>query len=311
MIKKNTMSFSKNSSRILMALSLALLTGAGCTTSSQPGSWVPETNGPWNGSLVMATSEDGLTFSEGAEILTEAGVPNLLTNSEGDIVLIYQYFSSTDESMFDQIAYSISSDEGKTWSEPQAITFEELPEPLDAAKKPMDPTLVKTENGDGFALYFTYHAKGAKNADLYVALSSSEDLSQPFIVQETPALSISGANLLDPAVILFEGTWHHYSWQDKSDNNYHSTSTDGITFTKQKDISLSMDFLGQVIATDSGLRFYGTGKEGVMSATSPDGSTWTMDKGSRTMGADPGMLLMPDGTYLMVYTKMNFNTTTK
>lgn len=305
------MSFSKNSSRLLITLSLLLLTGAGCATSSQQGSWVPKTQGPWDGSLFIATSEDGLEFTEGKEILTEAGVPNLLRKSNGDIVLTYQYFSSTNEDLFDQIAYSISSDEGETWSEPETIAFEGLPEPLDAAKKPMDPTLVKTENGNGFALYFTYHAKGAKNADLYVALSSSEDLTQPFIVQKTPALNIPGVNLLDPAVISFKETWHHYSWQDKSDNNYHSTSTDGITFTKQKDISLGMDFLGQVIATNNGLRFYGTGKEGVMSATSPDGSTWAMDSGSRAMGADPGVLLMPDGTYLMVYTKMNFNTTTK
>jgi hypothetical protein len=294
-----------------MALSLALLTGTGCTTSSQQGSWVPETQGPWDGSLFLATSEDGLEFTEGEEILTEAGVPNLLTNSEDDIVLIYQYFSSTDEAMFDQIAYSVSSDEGKTWSEPKAITFEGLPEPLDAAKKPMDPTLVKTENGDGFALYFTYHAKGAKNANLFVALSSSEDLTQPFVVQETPALSISGANLLDPAVVFLKDTWHHYSWQDKSENNYHSESEDGLTFTKQQDISLSMDFLGQAVVVNNGLRFYGTGKEGVMSAFSYDGNNWTMDIGSRAMGADPGVLLMPDGTYLMVYTKVNFNTTAK
>lgn len=305
------MLFHKNYLNIFTALCLILLTGTGCTSSSQQGSWVPETNGPWNGSLYLATSEDGLTFSEGTKILTEAGVPNLLTNSEGDIVLLYQYFSSTDEAMFDQIAYSISSNEGETWSEPQAITFEGLPEPLDAAKKPMDPTLVKTESGNGLALYFTYHAKGAKNANLFVALSSSEDLTEPFVVQTTPALSIPGANLLDPAIVFFKDMWHHYSWQEKSDNNYHSYSEDGLIFTKQQDISLPMDFLGQVITAEDGLRFYGTGKEGVMSAFSPDGTVWTMDEGSRARGADPGILRMPDGTYLMVYTKMNFNTTTK
>ncbi|NBS41215.1 hypothetical protein EBS80_00965, partial [bacterium] len=87
----------------------------------------------------------------------------------------------------------------------------------------------------------------------------------------------------------------------------HSTSSDGLTFALSDDISLPMDFLGQVVPVGEGLRFYGTGQGSVVSASSADGETWTMDAGSRAPGADPAVSMLDDGTYLMVYTAANFN----
>ncbi len=252
----------------------------------------------------MTTSSDGLTFEEGTFVLEHAGVPNLLLTSSGTLILTYQLFSFEDEEMFDVIAYSTSEDDGKTWTDPQKITFENLPAAVGSGKVPMDPTLVETEDG-ALRLYFTYHAKGAQKPALYSATADDGEISSSFVVEETPALSVD-AMLLDPAVVLFDGNWHHYTWQMESDDNYHSVSDDGLSFTLEENINLPMDFLGQVIAVDDGLRFYGTGK-GVVSAFSSDGYSWEMDDGTRIQGADPGVQELEDGTFVMVYTSMNFN----
>lgn len=264
-----------------------------------------ETKGPWDGMIYSAKSSDGLTFTGKTLVLARAGVPNLLQLQNGDLVLTYQYFSETDEDLFDAICYSISKDGGDTWSEITAIKYEDLPTPLDAKFVPMDPTLVQLDDGR-LRLYFTYHAKGNQKPALYSATTADENITSDFVVNATPAL-MTDAFLLDPAVTFFNGKWHHFTWQDGSDNNYHSVSDDGLTFTMQDEISLPMEFLGQVIPYEKGLRFYGTGKGGVLSAVSTDGYTWTQESGTRGQGADPAVQKLDDGTYIMVYTSMNFN----
>lgn len=294
-------------SRGAAVLTCLVLLGGGCTSSSDDTAAISartESKGPWDGMIVLATSSDGLSFTKQDTLLERAGVPNLLRLNDGTLVLMFQYFSATDWDAFDVIAYKTSSDSGATWSEMNTVAFNDLPEPIDADKKPMDPTLVQTEDGT-LRLYFTYHAKGKTMPALYSA--DAQSLTDDFSVNPNPALALSKQALLDPAVAYLNGMWHHYTWIDKSEHNIHSTSKDGVTFTQQDDVVLPMDFLGQVIATDGGLRFYGTTGQGIGSATSTDGSTWTMDTGTRIQGADPGVTQLADGTYLMAYTSMNFN----
>ena len=275
-------------------------------TSTVPGSWIPDTKGPWDGAIYQATSADGLAFAGKTLVLESAGVPSLLRLPSGELILTYQYFSAESESMFDVIAYSTSTDDGATWSATRAVTFSGLPAPAFPKLMPMDPDLVRADDGS-LRLYFTYHAKGSQKPEMYSAVAADGNIASAFVVNTTPALSVAGKNLLDPAVIFFNGAWQHYTWQDGSDNNYHSTSADGITFTLQDDINLPMDFLGQAIPFGSGLRFYGTGKGGVLSAYSDDGSVWAMDAGTRLQGADPGVEQLSDGSYLIVYVSTNFN----
>lgn len=292
----------------LFLLTALLLTNCSTppeTTSPTADTWTPDTEGPWDGAIYMATSENGLQFNGRDLVLERAGVPNLLKLEDGSLVLLYQYFSDTSEDLFDAIAYSTSTDNGKTWTETQAINFTDLPAPIEVSRKPMDPTLVQLEDGT-LRLYFTYHAKGNQTAGLYSATSETSNIDSTFVVNPNPAL-LTDENLLDPALVFFNGVWNHYSWKMESDDNYHSTSQDGLTFTLQDDISLPMDFLGQVIPFEDGLRFYGTG-EGVTTAFSNDGFTWQIDGSNLVQGADPAVQELDDGTYLMVYTSINFNT---
>lgn len=294
----------KKASTLLLLSALLLTNCSTPPTTNNPiaDSWTPNSEGPWDGAIYMATSEDGLQFEGRDLILERAGVPNLLKLNDGTLVLLYQYFSNTSKELFDVIAYSTSDDNGETWTEVQAIDLAGLPE---ANLKPMDPTLVQLEDGR-LRLYFTYHAEGSQTAGLYSATSEDSSIGSTFTVASTPAL-LTEENLLDPAVVYFDGLWHHYSWKMESNDNYHSTSQDGLTFTRQDDISLPMEFLGQVIPFKDGLRFYGTA-EGVTTAFSNDGFTWQVDGSNLVQGADPAVQELNDGTYLMVYTSINFNT---
>ncbi len=276
--------------------------------SSSSEQWWPDSNGAWSGNLILAYSDDGLTFTEGERLIQYGGVPNLLYTSKGQLIATYQYFSREDESLYDVIAYSVSEDEGETWSDPQKINFEELPEGRTTATsttKPMDPTLVETEDG-GLRLYFTYHGLKDEYARLASVYSEDGDISSSFVYDngETPDIH---KGILDPAVVYFNGLWHHYTWDMDSSDNYHSTSEDGINFELQENIEgLDMDFLGQVIVVDDGLRFYGTGN-GITTAISEEGYTWEIEKEDALKGADPGVAQLEDGSYLMLYTSANFN----
>lgn len=276
----------------------------GCNSQEEASSLIPDTKGPWDGAIYMASSEDGLNFDGKTLLFEQAGVPNLLKLQNDDLVLTYQYFSSESKDMFDVIAYSYSDDNGENWTETKAVKIEGLPSPQEIGRVPMDPTLVQLEDGR-LRLYFTFHAKGNKSAALYSATASDSNIDSIFSVETTPAL-ILNENLLDPAVVFFDGLWHHYTWRGEDNDNYHSTSKDGLSFTRQDDINLEMDFLGQVIPFEDGLRFYGTG-DGVVSAFSSDGYNWEIDKEKIVQGADPAVQQLNDGTYLMVYTSINFN----
>ena len=61
-------------------------------------------------------------------------------------------------------------------------------------------------------------------------------------------------------------------------------------------------WIGNVINTGEGLKFYGSGRGGVWSASSRDGANWTADDGQRASGGDPAVWPLKGGGYAMVVT---------
>lgn len=260
-------------------------------------------SGPWEGDLYIAYSEDGLTFENEKLFLPHAGVPHILQISDGDLIATFQYFSFVNEELFDVIAYVISKDNGKSWSDIKAIKFDGLSKTKDSPN-PVDPTLMEIEDGT-FRLYYTYHAIGEKYPQFYSAVADS--IEGKFVSQGA-CLEVDKM-ILDPAVVFFNDKWHHYTTyhgekEGGKELNCHSTSNTGTEFTKQEDIALDMTMLGDVIEVDGKLRFYGTAN-GVKSAISEDGYEWEMESGIRINGADPGVVKLDDGRFMIIYTAMN------
>lgn len=277
------------------------------TDNTPEPSWVMKGNmnhPPWEGTVYMARSGDGLAFTGEKLFIDRAGVPNIMLTDDNKLVAIFQYFSFKEEEMFDVIAYTVSGDAGNTWSPVRKITiqgkgFEKIGA---GGPNPVDPTLVQLDDGS-FRLYFTFHKRGEQFPGLFSAHSDS--LERPF-QSEGPQLE-ANRMILDPAVVKYNGKWHHYTVLHgekigAKKVNVHSVSGNGQDFVLDEDIPFNFQFLGDVIEDDGKLRFYGTGN-GVESATSTDGYSWTMDTGQRANGADPGVVKLPDSSYLILYTR--------
>ncbi len=274
-------------------------------TASLP-SWVKNdpmksNEGPWFESLYIAKSDDGLNFSGEKLFLEHSGVANLIMTKDKKLIATFQYFSYKNEEMFDVIAYATSDDFGKKWSPVRKIMIKDTGE----GANPVDPTLVELDEGR-FRLYFTFQQRGEKYPQLFSAIGDS--MSSEFL-SEGQQLSTDEI-VLDPAVVYFKGKWHHYTIKQEENlesepspnpMGIHSTSKTGLNFKLEEEIDIGMRFLGDVIEDDGGLRFY----NGMDSAFSNDGYNWTKDDGTRVDGADPGVVKLPDGTYLMIYTRMN------
>ena len=259
-------------------------------------------SGPWNQDLSISTSTDGVNFTEGKLFIPHAGVANLLNTAEGKLVATFQYFSFKNEAMFDVIAYSISEDDGETWSSVKKIQFSGLSRVGAGGPNPVDPTLVQLEDGK-FRLYFTYETPSDGAPQLYSAISDSIDGQ---FENEGKQLTTTDM-VLDPAVGKLDEIWHHYTTihggkKNGKYRNMHSISATGTDFERKEDILLDINMLGNVIVDDGELVFYGNGDVGIEYATSSDGYTWNTEGSLNLQGADPGIAKTSSGKYVIVYT---------
>jgi hypothetical protein len=180
-------------------------------------------NGVWENNLWLATSSDGLTFTKKELLVEHVGVPNLLLTSSGDIIATYQYFSYDDPENPDTyglIAYSLSEDDGDSWTDPALVTISGLPEPTTTGNAQdrvfvthaVDPTLVELADGS-LRLYFTYQNVDEDWPHPASAINTDGDISGTFTYEEDSGIdSDEEAALLDPAVVYFDGVWHYYTW---------------------------------------------------------------------------------------------------
>jgi len=259
--------------------------------------WVPknvEGGTPWMQDLTIASSADGFDFKNARLFIPHAGVGHLLLTRNDQLIATFQYFSYTNQSLFDRIAYTISHDFGQTWSPVRPVLID-VPTP---GPTPVDPTLIQLDDGS-FRLYFTYHQHG----DLYPQLFSAKANAIDSVFQWEGKQLSSEQVTLDPAIVFYNGIWHHFTTTHGGPangnlTNIHSTASDGLQFERQKDISIGMGFLGDVIAVEGGLRFYGDRS----TAFSADGFNWEMEMENTGLGGDPGVVALPDGIYLAIYT---------
>jgi hypothetical protein len=62
------------------------------------------------------------------------------------------------------------------------------------------------------------------------------------------------------------------------------------------------DWLGNVAVVKDGLRFYGSGRDGMWVGFSQDGASWELEAGQGQRGGDPGVVQTKAGRFLRVYT---------
>ena len=254
--------------------------------------------GPWNHDLILTESSDGLNFRSEKKFIERSGVPSLIRDIRGQLIAAFQWFPFDNQASFDQVAVMTSSDEGKTWSRQQTIQVRDLPTDY---MRPFDPTLVLLEDGR-IRLYFTSHTQQNRTPAIYSAISSD---AVHYTFEQGVRFGVEGETVIDCAVARLGRHWHLYApVQRQPGSGYHAISEDGLKFQRLENVSIGGDreWLGCAVATRDGLRFYGSGKNGIWSAVSKDGSKWQLEEGSRGENMDPGVVAINGGRWLMVGT---------
>ncbi len=262
-----------------------------------PGPGLSPENAPWNRDVVITRSTDGLAFGATTVLVERAGVPNVIRDTSGRLIAVFQWFPFDRREAFDRVAVAFSLDEGATWSAPFPLNVTGLPGEL---TRPFDPTIVELPDGR-FRLYFTSNqrAPGASPA-IYSAIGSAVDGSFAF---EPGARFAPSGGTVDASIVFFRGAWQLFSHtqQANTGRGFHAASADGLTFAQEPDLAIGQgrQWIGNAVVSGDRLRYYGSGAGGVWSATSADGSTWILEEGVRLNAGDPSAVVLGDGTVLL------------
>lgn len=261
--------------------------------------------GPWANRLMLAFSEDGLTWERSNQILSDqADVPDAIVTDDGEIRIYY--ITWCPEELKNRIAVASSRD---------AVTWEFRPITLTRANNetlgmPADPTIERTDDGS-YRLYFTSQIPPATRGNSHVAIS--EDGYN--FTYEGLVFSVEEQNTLDVNVLKIGEMWHYFAGGIPG-RNWHAVSEDGLTFTQVEDFVQDDIIMSNGLKLDNGYRYYGfkqvPGNAHIVSFFTEDGQTWQLEDGIRLeMDAaggfeaegvkDPAVVQLPDGRWLMVY----------
>jgi hypothetical protein len=266
--------------------------------------------GPWNNDLVIAQSWNGNDFFGFTLFQDSAGVPSLIDDGTGRLIAAFQWFPAPAfiHPHFDRVAVKFSYDQGVTWSYPQPIVVNSLPP---GYQRPFDPTLTLTETGQ-IRIYFSSSAQmppGGLDSTIntYSAISSD---GVHYTFEPGARYDLPTRPLIDPAVVKFNGNWHYTSPKGApQEGANHAFSQDGLLFSPLPDIPSDPqhNWTGNLMVnhTPFEMRFYGTGTNGfVWWVSTIDGSNWSPYHPTNVNGADPGIVRLPGGKFLIIYVNM-------
>jgi hypothetical protein len=280
------------------SLDVVVSNAAGQVTSTAVEARVVSAQGPWTHDLKLCSGPDPDNWGPPQAFLAQAGVPSLARRNSNQLVAVFQWFPFEDPSSFDLVAASFSSDGGRTWPVPKALTFTGLPE---GYQRPFDPTVTVAEDGS-LRLFFTSSLQGPSPANGFYSARSIDGLTYTF---EPGTRFYPGRATVDCAVLRWNGQWHLIAPVGApQEGAYHAVSIDGLTFTRMDDIPSvgGANWTGNLVAVGSALRFYGSPGQVLWYAETADGLAWSVPVRMGMVGGDPAVVEAEPGRWLMVYT---------
>lgn len=270
-------------------------------------------SGPWDFD-VLVYSVDTNGNHQQLSTFERAGVPTIGVMKDGRLIAAHQWFPEDDEENFDKIAVLFSDNNGRTWTNPEAMVFEGLdPE----ARYPFDPTLIVLEDGR-VRLYFTYMIGSRQFNEATPGISSAiSDDGIHFVKEDGWRLQVEDKPVIDCSVCLFKNRWHLVSpFQTNNEPKaYHAVSKDGLEFKRERDLEFdgSFKWLGCMQVMNGKLMFFGSrhhgappspSDRGIPVLTSTNSTRWRSAESVQVMGADPGVVELEDGTKVVLVTGM-------
>lgn len=257
-----------------------VLVAVGIAAARQPGRPDREGRpGPWdNDVLVYSVGRDGTV----AKLATfeRSGVPSLARLADGRLIAATQHFPANDTLVplpDGRVRLYFTSVNGRTFAEHR-------------------PAIYSAVSKDGLA----------------------------YEVEPGVRFGVEGRPVIDCAVALHDGVFHLFAPDNGAGGppgpqapprrpedrprdgvGYHATSTDGLAFTRQPDVTIDgrRHWLGTAVSDGGVIRFVGPGEGGLWAAESRDGKEWKrLPNVVGVRGADPGAVRLKDGGWLYVAT---------
>ena len=256
--------------------------------------WEADVTGPWAQGLRLATSDDGLEFRKTGEwVADQAGAPGAMVDDQGRLVVFYVAWQ--DGENFTAKAVRVGEGDWRYYR----VDFQG-----EHARRPnlADPYVVALDDGRR-RMYYTTSSDSLQKG-FYSAVSSDGGTW----VQEDGVRYTSSQPFHAAVVLEVEDGW----WLFAGPQAGHSAfSRDGLAFDPRGPMQIagaSSFELHSAVAVDGGYRAYGaTGPGRLASAFSTDGSSWTLESGSRWPdqssfeGIGEHALVSSDDGWWMVY----------
>ncbi|MCA9349234.1 exo-alpha-sialidase [Candidatus Saccharibacteria bacterium] len=259
-------------------------------SNSQNYNWSEMPQGPYHDSVYFVVSNriDQWPKTPGTLLQEHASVPDVI---EKDGVLYLYFVDVSTDGLPEQIGLRTSTDDGETWSDRQFIAIEGVGD-----RVPVDPAPFLLADGRIrlFYLDFSTARSGSGTHGIYSAIS--ED-GLNFTQEDSARFEYSNIDV--PDVVQFGDLWRMYTGTGDL-KVISATSTDGLNFTYEG-VAYSGGAIPNVIL-DRSTYYLFTG--GIDIATSNDGQTFTKTNSNYNpgaMAADPGVVKLSNGSYLMVY----------
>jgi len=257
--------------------------------------------GPWNHKLYIKQSSSSKFNSKGVLFENGGHVPSLVEKNK----ILYAYFqwfpkNPSQINSFDHIGFKTKKLSDKEWSKTEKVIFKNVPRKIFNKKtRPMDPAAVVVQNNN-IRLYFTLEPAGPMDkirgdARIFSAISSD---GKTLTFEKGDRLSIENVDLRNPAVSFFNNLWHLYiPNQKRNGTGYYAVSTDGLNFSRQKNVKVRTngDWLGHTTVCNKKLYFFGT----VWKGKSKNGEIWK-NYNSIGLGPDPAVICLSNGKWIAI-----------
>ncbi|MFC1687920.1 hypothetical protein ACFL0L_05105 [Patescibacteria group bacterium] len=264
--------------------------------------WSTMTQGPYGDSVTYALSNDLLNWEPSGVMLAEhASVPGAVMK---DGTIFVYFVDVRTDGIKEQLGMVTSTDGGGTWSEPTTLTIEGLGD-----KATADPAAVITDDGQIRLYYFDINemrinkpASGIEPPQKIYSAISDDGIN---FTQEV-GVRFEREGAFDPDVLYVDGTWYMYTGDLQGNRVIIATSLDGLIFSYQG-TAYEGGAVPDVWHEDGNWYLY---TAGINIATGTDGLTFESsghefrDPNSRVT-ADPSVVQLSDGSYLMLYKVQN------
>lgn len=264
---------------------------------------IGDPSGPYYHQVYKAVSADGINYTRtGGVVLDKASVPDAVSLPDGRLVIYAVDGSGRSES---GLMVAISEDKGATWKQ-GSLQLEGLQPP----GKGVDPNAVVTPEG-AVRLYYVVFPRKMPIDEQGRVVTTGE------MIRIKSAVSTDGVNfkeeegvryqtaemITDPDTVKIRDKW--YMYVSMGPKNVALSSNDGMTFNLVGPIREQGSVSRTVPVGDGRYRQYFC-REGIASAISADGLTWTDEAGQRLEAdrgkimCDPAPVKLSDG-WLMFY----------